>query len=285
MKPNRTLALIFTLTTALLPLAGATAFSADSSAKEPFTPTVGQAGKDVIWVPTGNPLVDKMLDMVKVTPNDYVIDLGSGDGRIVIAAAKRGARALGIEYNPKMVELSKNNAEKEGVSAKATFKEADIFKTDFSDATVVTLYLLPDLNMKLRDTILKMKPGTRVVSHDFDMQDWDDDDTATFDNGTAHFWIVPAKVEGTWTFQASGGAAELALKQTFQKIEPTLKSGGKELPVKNAKLQGNKISFSVTENAGAAQEYSGVVSGNTITGTSKAGTGPEAKWTAQRRAP
>ncbi len=283
MKPNRIVTLSSMLAV-VLTLASTTVYSADTPSKPPYEPKVGQAGKDVIWVPTQDALVTKMLDMVKLTTNDYVIDLGSGDGRIVIAAAKRGATALGIEYNPDMVELSKFNAEKEGVTAKAKFEKADIFQTDFSKATVITMYLLPDLNMKLRPTILKMKPGTRVVSHDFTMEDWEDDETANVDGGTAHFWIVPANVEGTWTFQASGAAAELALKQKFQKIDPALKVGGRETAVTNAKLQGDKISFTVAEGTGPAREYSGVVNGNTITGTSKAGTGAATAWTAQRKA-
>jgi SAM-dependent methyltransferase len=284
MKSNRTPAVIFSLAATWLALAGAVAFSAEPQEKQPFEPSVGQAGKDVIWVPTADPVVAKMLDFAKVTDKDYVMDLGSGDGRIVIAAAKRGATAQGIEYNPDMVELSKKNAEKAGVSAKATFTKADIFATDFSKATVVTMYLLPSLNMKLRPTILKMKPGTRVASHDFDMEDWKADETATLDEGTVYFWIVPADVQGAWTFQSPGGAAELTLKQTFQKIEPALKTGGKDLQVKDAKLVGNKISFAVAEAGGTERKYSGTVDGNTITGVSKAGDGPEAKWTAQRKA-
>src|SRR6516164_7880328 len=140
-------------------------------AKE-FQPEVGQAGKDVVWVPTPQALVDKMLDMAKVTPKDYVIDLGSGDGRTVITAAKRGAKAVGIEYNPDMVELSKKNAAKEGVSDKASFVKADLFETDFSQAQVITMFLLPSINMKLRPKILNLRPGTRIVSNTFDMEDW-----------------------------------------------------------------------------------------------------------------
>ena len=150
---------------------------------KPFQPEVGQPGKDVMWVPTTQELVNKMLDMAKVTPQDYVIDLGSGDGRIVITAAKRGARALGIEYNPDMVELSKANAAKAGVSDKATFMKADLFETDFSKATVITMFLLPDINLRLRPKLLEMKPGTRLVSDTFDMGDWAPDDTATVDGG------------------------------------------------------------------------------------------------------
>src|SRR4029453_3855949 len=167
-----------------------------------FQPQVGQEGKDVIWVPTPQALVDKMLDMAKVTPKDYVIDLGSGDGRTVITAAKRGSKALGIEYNPDMVELSKRNAVKEGVSDKATFVKADLFESDFSQAQVIHMFLLPSINMKLRPKILDLKPGTRIVSNSFDMEDWKADETGTASGCdhwcTAHLWIVPAKVGGTW---------------------------------------------------------------------------------------
>src|SRR5688572_3248035 len=142
-----------------------------------FEPRVGQPGKDVVWVPTPQALVDKMLDMAKVTPNDFVIDLGSGDGRTVITAAKRGATAMGIEYNPDMVELSKRNAQKEGVAAKATFVQADLFKADLSKATVITMFLLPSINMQLRPTLLNLKPGTRIVANTFTMEDWDADET------------------------------------------------------------------------------------------------------------
>ncbi len=169
-------------------------------AKE-YEPQVGQKGKDVVWVPTAQALVDKMLDMAKVTPSDYVIDLGSGDGRTVITAAQRGAKALGIEYNPEMVELSKRNAAKAGLGDKVTFVKGDIFESDFSQATVLTLFLLPDLNVKLRPTILNMKPGTRVVSNSFSMGDWQADDTVGANEGCtsfcrAYFWVVPARVQG-----------------------------------------------------------------------------------------
>ncbi len=170
-------------------------------AKE-YEPEVGQAGKDVVWVPTPQALVDKMLDMAKVTPKDYVIDLGSGDGRTVITAAKRGSKALGIEYNPDMVELSKRSAAKEGVSDKASFVKADLFESDFSQAQVITMFLLPSINVKLRPKILDLKPGTRIVSNSFDMEEWKPDETATVEGCnnwcTAHLWIVPAKVEGSW---------------------------------------------------------------------------------------
>lgn len=282
MMSKRTPAVIFTLTLLSLSIAVPTGMSAQQQQQQ-FQPSVGQPGKDVIWVPTPEELIAGMLDMAKVTPNDYVIDLGSGDGRIVIAAAKRGAQALGVEYNPDMVALSKANAQKEGVAGKASFLQADIFETDFSQATVVTMYLLPDLNMKLRPKILEMKPGTRVVSHAFNMDDWEPDQTTSVEGRTAYFWIVPARVAGAWTWQTAGGPAELTLRQTFQKIEGSLRLGGKDLPLKNAKLEGPKISFTVGESQATTQNFSGTVSGNTIVGTTKTGTGPESKWTADRR--
>ena len=269
---RRALPLLAALGLAMAPaLSGAIAQTA-----KPYEPKEYQDGKDVVWVPTAQTLVDKMLDMAKVTPNDYVVDLGSGDGRTVITAAKRGARAMGVEYNPKMVELSKANAVKEGVTDKATFIKADLFKTDFSQATVVTLFLLPEINLKLRPKILAMKPGTRVVSNSFDMGDWKADKTIdtvgkceTYCN--AFFWVVPAKVDGKW--QMPQGT--LVLRQTFQYVTGTLTSGKVVAPVKG-RLDGADITFT----AGSTQ-YTGKVSGNAIEGTSKTGD-KEAPWKAAR---
>src|SRR5512145_272312 len=258
----------------LLPLALflATAGMAQAQPAKEFQPEVGQAGKDVVWVPTPQALVDKMLDMAKLTPNDYVIDLGSGDGRTVITAAKRGAKALGIEYNPDMVELSKRNAAKEGVTDRATFMKADLFESDFSQAQVITMFLLPSINMKLRPKILDLKPGTRIVSNSFDMEDWKADQTETISDDctswcTAHLWIVPAKVGGTWKLPEG----ELSIKQTFQMISGTLKNGNVVSPIQG-KLNGEQITFT----AGGAQ-YTGRVNGNMIEGTAGG-----AKWSATR---
>jgi SAM-dependent methyltransferase len=252
-------------------------FSAPAVADaQQFEPSVGQEGKDVIWVPTPDDLVTAMLDLAKLTANDIVMDLGSGDGRIVIAAAKRGARATGIEYNPKMVELSRRNADKAGVSDKATFLNADLFATDFSKATVITMYLLPSLNLKLRPIILELKPGTRVVSHAFSMAEWEADQTVDKEGRTAYLWIVPAKVEGLWKWQMGSESAELQLTQSFQLIKGKLTINGKELPLKNAKLQGGQISF-----AAGDQAYEGRVNGIRIEGSIKAN-GREQKWAATR---
>jgi len=239
-----------------------------------YEPTVGQSGKDVVWVPTPQALVDKMLDMAKVTPKDYVIDLGSGDGRTVITAAKRGVRAHGIEYNPDMVELSKRNAAKEGVSEKATFAKADLFQSDFSKATVITMFLLPDINLKLRPKILDLKPGTRVVSNSFTMGEWTADETASVGGDcsswcTAYLWIVPAKVQGTWKL-AQG---ELMLKQEFQMLSGTLRTAGKTLPLQSGKMRGDEIVFT----AGGV-EYTGKVNGKRIDGAARNG----AAWSATR---
>jgi hypothetical protein len=229
----------------------------------PFEPTVGQEGKDVVWVPTPQVLVDKMLDMAKTTSQDFVMDLGSGDGRTVITAAKRGATAVGIEYNPDMVELSKKNAAAAGVTNKATFLKADLFETDLSKATVITMFLLPSINMKLRPKILDLKPGTRVVSNTFTMEDWEADEKFEVTDGcssswcTALFWIVPAKVEGTWKTPQG----ELKLTQKFQEVTGTLGS----TPV-TGKLRGEEITFT----AGTAK-YTGRVNGNTIQGTMAGG--------------
>jgi hypothetical protein len=246
--------------------------SAHGQQAREYQPEVGQAGKDVVWVPTPQALVDKMLDMAKLTPKDYVIDLGSGDGRTVITAAKRGAKALGIEYNPEMVELSKRNAAKEGVSDKASFVKADLFESDFSQAQVITMFLLPSINMKLRPKILDLKPGTRIVSNTFDMEDWKPDESSSAEGCTnwctAHLWIVPAKVEGTWKTDQG----ELALKQTFQMLSGTLRSGNVTAPISNAKMLGDQITFT----AGGVQ-YTGRVNGNVINGNAGG-----RKWSATR---
>jgi SAM-dependent methyltransferase len=217
---------------------------AQAQKKPAYAPSVGQEGKDVVWVPTPQAVVDKMLDMAKVTKNDFVMDLGSGDGRTVITAAKRGARAVGIEYNPDMVELSKRNAQEAGVGSRAQFMKADLFETDFSKATVITMFLLPDINLKLRPKILELKPGTRIVSNTFTMGDWEPDQTATIEDGcesswcTALLWIVPAKVEGSHPIPQGN----LNLKQTFQKLSGTLTAEGKTYALEG-RVRGENVSF------------------------------------------
>jgi len=265
--------------TLFLSLAATAVLAQDKPAGQDYQPEVGQSGKDVVWVPTPQVLVDKMLDLARVTPADYVIDLGSGDGRTVITAAKRGTRALGIEYNPDMVALSQRNAVKDGVTDKAKFTKADLFESDFSQATVITMFLLPDINLKLRPKILGLKPGTRIVSNSFTMGEWQHDRSvqATDKEGcqsycTAYLWIVPAQVEGSWKLPEG----ELTLKQSFQMITGTLRSGGKETAIKG-RLSGDQISFK----AGNAQ-YNGRVDANGIKGTVKTD-GANREWGAIRK--
>jgi hypothetical protein len=259
-------------------LAFIVALSFAQAQREPeYQPSVGQEGKDVVWVPTSQALIDKMLDMAKLTPNDFHMDLGSGDGRTVITAAKRGARSVGIEYNPDMVELSKRNAAKEGVADKVSFKKADLFETDFSEADVLTLFLLPNINVRLRPKILDMKPGTRVVSNSFDMGDWTPDERVTVTEGctnycNALFWIVPAKVQGKWKLPNG----ELELEQKYQMLSGTAKIGNAAGQISGGKMTGDQIAFSVGDTS-----YTGRVNGNTMEGTSKSASG-ETKWSATR---
>jgi len=245
-----------------------------AQAAREYEPRVGQAGKDVVWVPTPDELVERMLNLAKVTADDFLIDLGSGDGRTVIAAAKRGARAHGIEYNPEMVELSQRSAANERVGERATFAQEDLFQSDFSKATVITMFLLPQINLKLRPKILDLKPGTRIVSNSFTMGEWKEDDSASTNDDctgwcTALLWIVPAKVEGVWQL----GQGELTLKQSYQFISGALKSGNDVTTITNGRLKGEQILF----NAGGVL-YVGQVSGDSIQGTLSTG----GSWSAHR---
>ena len=226
-----------------------------------FEPSVGQAGKDVVWVPTPQSLVNKMLDMAKVTDKDFVMDLGSGDGRTVITAAKRGARAVGIEFNPDMVALSRANAEKEGVTKNATFLQQDLFQTDLTNATVITMFLLPGINLKLRPKILALKPGTRVVSNTFTMDKWQPDQTETLTDAcdgswcTALLWYVPARVAGQW----DTAVGQLALKQDFQMLTGTLRTTeGKIVPVEG-RVRGEDVTIT-----SAGKEYHGRLNGKKL---------------------
>ena len=261
------------------------AMPAAAQQKSEFAPQVGQAGKDVIWVPTPPELVDRMLQMARITPNDFVIDLGSGDGRIAIAAAKKfGARSMGVEFNPDMVALSNREAQRQGVTARVKFLKADIFETDFSQATIITMYLLPDINLKLRPRILDQKPGTRVVSHQFNMGDWQPDETVDIDNRLAHLWIVPAQAGGNWSLRIDGGAQEqrLSLRQSFQFLSGQLNGAAAPLAVSDARLRGDQIRFTVTEGA-VRRDFGGRVRGNTMDGTVRAAGSPDLRWSASRR--
>jgi SAM-dependent methyltransferase len=246
---------------ALAFLLAATGALAQTSQGPVFEPSFGQPGKDVVWVPTTDALVEKMLDMARVTPKDFVMDLGSGDGRTVIAAARRGARALGIEYEADLVELSRVNAQQAGVAGSAEFRKADLFETDFSEATVITMFLLPSINVKLRPAILGLKPGTRIVSNTFGMDEWMPDETATMAPETgcdswcnALLWIVPAKVAGKHALPIG----ELVLKQQFQMLSGTLRAGGTTYVVEG-RVRGEEIVFRA-----AGKEYRGRMNGTLL---------------------
>ena len=268
-------------------LACATAYAQQAPAEsKEYVPQVGQSGKDVVWVPTPEALVERMLKLAGVGPKDYVIDLGSGDGRTVIAAAKIGARAMGIEYNPDMVALSVKNAEKAGLGDKVKFIKADIFETDFSQATVITMYLLPALNLKLRPKILDLRPGTRVVSHAFNMEDWQPDQTVTVEGRDAFLWIVPAKVAGTWKLGVPAGSGEeswnVRLGQQFQVLSGRAQNGDKSFNLADARLRGANIRFAFVDGNGVKREFSGQVRGDRMEGTTQTQGGTPVKWSATR---
>ncbi|HXU40962.1 MAG TPA: class I SAM-dependent methyltransferase [Burkholderiales bacterium] len=253
-----------------------------------FEPHVGQAGKDVIWVPTPDEVVDRMLTMAQLGPGDIHFDLGAGDGKIAIAAAKRGAVATGIEYNPDMAKYANERAQAAGVAGvgpgKAMIRQADIFVTDFSKATVITLYLLPTLNMKLRPQILSMKPGTRVVSHSFTMEDWEADEISTMDGRRAYFWVVPAQIGGNWSLEAGGQRAEIVIEQTFQKITGGVNfSKALQGGLREARLRGSDIAFAYVDQSGQRREFSGKVDGKRMEGTFRDAKGQEGRWSATRK--
>jgi SAM-dependent methyltransferase len=263
---------------AALLLAPALAAAQQGAAQQkPFEPTVGQAGKDVVWVPTPPELVEKMLDMAAVTPSDIVMDLGSGDGRNIIGAAKRGARATGVEYNPDMVALSRRLAQEAGVADKATFIEGDMFTADISNASVMALFLLPDNLGKLRDKFAALKPGSRLVLNTFAIPEWEPDATEKIEGScvswcTALLYIVPAQVAGAW----KSSAGDFMFDQKFQLVSGTVTAAGQSAAIGNGKLKGDQITFA----AGGA-EYAGKVMGDRIEGT-RTLDGKKENWTASR---
>jgi SAM-dependent methyltransferase len=233
--------------------------------QKPFEPKSGQAGKDVVWVPSPPAMVSKMLEMAQVTPNDFVMDLGSGDGRNIIAAAKLGARGLGVEFNPEMVALSRKLAAEAGVGDQAQFIEGDMYAADISQATVLALFLLPVNLNRLAPKFLDMKPGTRIAGNTFGIDDWDPDDRVTLDDSSdcsswceALLWIVPAKAAGTWKM-ANG---TITLTQKYQVIQGSVTTADGTHAIANTALRGADISF-----IAGGVTYQGRVDGNTIVGT------------------
>jgi len=258
------------------------------SAQHKYEPQVGQAGKDVIWVPTPDDVVDRMLTMAQVKPNDIHFDLGAGDGKIAIAAAKKfGANATGIEYNPDMARYANERAKEAGVygtgAGKANIRQADIFATDFSQATVITLYLLPSLNMKLRPTLLAMRPGTRVVSHSFTMEDWEPDEVSSVDGRRSYFWVVPANVMGTWALETNGQKTEMTIEQVFQKINGSVSLGSVSAGLRDPKVSGSAISFAYVDKNAVRRDFSGRVTGTRMEGSYRDEKGGEGRWTVTKK--
>jgi SAM-dependent methyltransferase len=263
----------------VISLAIAALFAANASAQRVVEePTLGQPGKDAVWVPTSPQMVEKMLDLAEVTPQDYVVDLGSGDGRTVIAAAKRGARSLGVEFDDNLVELSRQRARTAGVADRASFVQGDMFEADFSKATVLALFLLPENLERLRDKFLALPPGTRIVLNTLGIPEWEPDVREMLE-GECESWcsallhIVPARAAGTWQLPFG----ELTLTQRFQVVSGALASDGKTMPIADGRLRGDRITFTV-----AGVEYTGRVNGSRIEGGTTSGTNPQS-WTATRR--
>lgn len=248
-----------------------------------YSPSVGQPGKDVVWVPTPDALVTHMLKMAKVTSQDFVMDLGSGDGRIAIAAAKQfGANAEGIEYNPELVVLSNKAAQQAGVADKVKFIKADLFETDFSKADVITMYLLPRINLQLRPKLLALKPGTRIVSHAFTMDDWKPDEQALVEAREAFLWIVPAQVAGNWKINAGGEPLELRLEQKYQMLSGRAQAGKKSYDIRTGRVRGEEVYFDLVDAKGERREFSGRLKNAQLEGSLKATAGAPSKWTAVR---
>ena len=264
--------LSFSVVAAALTMNPVFAQSAESTklGDEKYEPRVGQSGKDVIWVPTNDAVADAMLKVAKVKPTDIVYDLGAGDGKIAIAAAKNfGATSFGIEYNKEMAELARRNTERAGVSDKVKIINGDIFVEDFSKATVVTMYLLPDLNLKIRPTILKMAPGTRIVTNSFNMGDWEPDDTIGTGYAQGYFWVVPGNAAGKWILKGMEGSQQqvtLELTQRYQKVGGVLNLYGKSQSILSATLSGNRLKFTFLDHSNQSRIIDVTLNGNEFSG-------------------
>jgi len=250
-----------------------------------YEPEMGQLGKDSVWAPTPDRLIERMLQMADTGPNDVVIDLGSGDGRIPVIAAKRfGARGIGVEFDADLVAYSVRLAAREGVAHRTTFLRQDLFETDLSNATVIAMYIGPAVTMKLRPKLLALTPGTRIVTHQFTMGDWEPDEMARVENAPGYLWIVPAQAAGRWRLQFADQHYDIDLRQTYQVLSGTATSAGKSSPLLAARVRGLAIRFSIIDANGDSRSFNGTVTGATMQGTTRAqirGTAP-ARWTARR---
>ena len=283
--------------TALFQLAGLAAAAAlparafGQTLREPqgadsrWEPTRGQAGKDVIWIPTPDTLVQRMLQMAEVQPSDHVYDLGSGDGKIAIAAGQLGARATGLEFNPQMVELSRRLAREAGVQQRVNFDRADIFEADFAKATVITMYLLPELNLRLRPKLFTLAPGTRVVSHSFSMGEWLADERARVGNGELFLWRIPANASGVWRLSAAPGAGlpqSLHLQQSFQTVRGEASEGALSIGLIDPRISGRTLQFGLRDGAGRLLQATAELQGNRLRGSFRRGDGAAQPFEAER---
>ena len=262
----------------------ATISAAQDQAAGALQPQVGQPGKDVVWVPTPHRLIERMLQMADTTGKDVVVDLGSGDGRIPIVAAKKfGARSLGIEYEADLVQLSILSAAREGVADRARFLRQDLFQTDLSEATVVALYVSPAIMLALRPRLLGLKAGTRVVSHQFTLGDWEADEQAIVERTSAYLWVVPARAEGIWQLRLGEDVYELQLQQEYQLLRGSVEHRGKRSPVLAARLRGEDIRFVFVDRNGDPRSFNGRVAGDAMGGESRTHGQTELPWSARRR--
>ncbi|HEY4372409.1 MAG TPA: methyltransferase domain-containing protein [Burkholderiales bacterium] len=273
----------------LAPLAGAQGTPPTGAQGTPapgadYKPAIGQPGKDVIWVPTQPAMVERMLRMAQVTSGDVVVDLGSGDGRIPIAAAREfGARARGIEYNGDLVALSRRLAAQAGVGGRATFEQADLFGIDFSDATVVTMFLLPSLLQRLRPILQKMKPGTRLVANQFDLGDWEPDEDSDIGGRLCHLWIVPARAGGRWKIDIPATRSfDLALTQAFQRVLGWVTLAQGRGGLRDVRLTGERLRFALVDDKGLLFEFDGRISGTQLRGDVRIAGGAPAPFTGER---
>jgi SAM-dependent methyltransferase len=259
--------------------------AAVARAEPPAEPKIGQAGKDVIWIPTPEPVVERMLRTAQVTEKDHVVDLGAGDGRLVIVAAREfGARATGIEYDAGLVAVARREAARLKLPAgRFAMVQGDVFKVDFRDATVVGLYLLPEMLLRLRPILLRMRPGTRIVSHHFKIPDWEPDEVSWVGVRGVYLWIVPADVAGGWRLTTSDGlAVDVDVEQSFQRFKGRAQLASVKAGLRGTSLVGDAIAFAFVDEQGVLREFSGRVLADRVEGTFRAGAST-GTWTAARR--
>jgi SAM-dependent methyltransferase len=267
----------------LLAFAAALLVATSALAQAPDAPQIGQVSKDSVWVPTPERVIRRMLQMADVTADDLVVDLGSGDGRIPLYAGRHfGARAVGVELEENLVRLSTESALALGVADRVRFVRQDLFAYDLSQATVVALYISPGVMERLEPRLAALAPGTRIVSHFFTLGAWPPDETIHVENRTAHLWVVPADVRGTWAVRGGGDVFKLRIDQRYQQLRTRGERAGRDIPVIAPTLRGTHISFAAVDAQGDVRRYVGRVEGGRMSGESHADGAPAARWSATR---